>query len=126
MPLTTAGRDFVTAAIINSGPPTFFDASNARLAVGDSTTAFDAAQTDLQAATNKLRKLVSSAPGLVDNVITLAATFGDAEANFAWEEIGVFNDPTAGTMLCRVVQNLGTKASGSWNLTHALTITAAP
>jgi hypothetical protein len=124
MPLSTSGRNFIAAAIINSGPPTFFDAANARLGVGNGTTAFAAGQTDLQGA-SKLRKLVSGAPGLATNVLTFMATFATGEANFAWEEIALFNDPSAGTMLCRVVQSLGTKVSGDWTLTHTVTVAAA-
>jgi hypothetical protein len=123
MPLTNQGRDLIAQFIVNDGPPTFFDAANARLGVGDSTTACNAAQTDLQAATNKFRKLVSGAPGRVNNVLTFIATFGAAEANFAWNEIGVFNTATANQgMLCRVVQALGTKASGDWTLTSTVTV----
>lgn len=69
---------------------------------------------------------MSGAPGLADNVMTFVATFGEAEANFAWEEFGVFNTNTANQgMLCRLVQNVGTKASGEWSLTHSVTVLAA-
>lgn len=127
MPLTTAGRNFLAAAIINSGPPTFFDNSNAHIGVGDSTTAFNAAQTDLQAATNKLRKaMMSTFPTLATNVITFKSSFGSSEGNFAWEEVSVFNASSSGTMLSRVVSSQGTKSSGAtWEITLALTITVS-
>jgi hypothetical protein len=124
MALTTAGRNFIAQAIINNGSPTFYDASNAHLGVGNSTTAFNASQTDLVGA-SKFRELVNAAPGLATNVITFVATFETGDANFAWEEVGVFNHASAGTMLCRVVQSLGTKASGDWTLTHTVTVNAA-
>jgi hypothetical protein len=121
MPLTNAGRDFIAGAITGAG--TFFNASNARLGVGDSTTAFVNSQTDLQAATNKLRKLVDGAPGVAANILTFVATFTSGDANFAWQEFGVFNASTAGTMFSRVVSNQGTKVSGQvWALTYTQTI----
>lgn len=123
MPLTNAGRNFIAAAIINSGPPTHFDASNCYLGVGDSNTVFAASQTDLQAASNKFRELVDAAPGLATNVITLVSTFESGDANFAWKEFGIFNASSAGTMLTRKVQDFGTKTSAAeWELTVDLTV----
>lgn len=127
MPLTTASRDFLAAAIINDGPPTFFNNANAYIGVGDSTTAFAAAQTDLQAATNKLRKAMDATfPTRAVNVLTFKSTFVGADANFAWNEFGVFNAASAGTMLVRKVESHGTKASGdSWSFTVSVTVAAA-
>lgn len=122
MALTNAGRDFIAKAVINNSSPTFFDASNAYLGVGDSNTAYAASQTDLQAATNKARELVDSAPGLASNVVTFVATFETGDANFAWEEFGIFNASSSGTMLSRKVQSLGTKTSAAeWTLTVTAT-----
>jgi hypothetical protein len=127
MALTTAGRNFIANAIINNGSPTFFTNANAHLGVGDSTTAFSAAHTDLQAATNKLRKAMESTyPQIATNVLTFRSLFGTSEANFAWEEWGTFNASSSGTMLNRKVESLGTKANTqSWQLTVDLTVTAA-
>lgn len=104
-----------------------YDATHSRIGVGDSNTAAVATQTDLQAATNKQWKLVSSATRATQ-VVTWVATFGTAQANFAWEEWGIdvgTADSTTLTspMLNRKVQTMGTKASGStWALTVTLTI----
>ena len=121
--LTNAGRDLIAADIIGESV-TEFNNANAHLGVGDSTTAFAASQTDLVAATNKLRKAMDATyPQRTTNVITLRSTFGSSEANFAWEEFGTFNASSAGTMLQRKVQALGTKASGqTWELTVTLTV----
>ena len=73
MPLTTAGRDELANLIVGAGTP--FNAANAHLGVGDSSTAFNASQTDLVAATNKFREIVNGAPGVATNVITFVATF---------------------------------------------------
>ncbi len=132
MAATTLGRDFICNAIINGGTATagqaltWYNNANAALGVGDSTTVFSAAHTDLQAATNKLRKgMDATFPSVATNVITFKSSFATGEANYVWNEVGVFNSATAatGTMLARVVTSLGTKVSGVWVLTHQLTLT---
>lgn len=99
---------------------TFFNNANAYIGVGDSTTAAAATQTDLQAASNKLRKAMDSTyPTHTDGTtsgaasITFRSTFGTADANFAWQEWAVFNGSSGGRMLNRKVESLGTKASGA-------------
>jgi hypothetical protein len=63
-------------------------------------------------------------PTVATNVITAVSTFGTADANHAWDEVGFFNAASTGTMLSRVVTALGTKTSAStWVLTYSLTVT---
>jgi hypothetical protein len=126
MPLVNAGRDFIAAAIINSGSPVFFTNANARLGVGDSTTnATPLTYTDLQAATNKMRKAMDATfPTIATNVLTFQSTFATTDANWAWQEWGIFNAASAGVMLSRKVESLGTKTSAAtWQLTATLTLT---
>jgi hypothetical protein len=126
MALTTAGRNFIAEAIVNSGSPTFFTNANSYIGVGDNTTAFSASHTDLQASTNKLRVAMEATfPTIATNVLVFKSSFGDTQANFAWQEWGVFNASSAGTMLSRKVESLGTKTSGTWVVTATLTITAS-
>jgi hypothetical protein len=111
---------------------TYFNNAQAAIGVGDSNTAEAATQTDLQAATNKLRKAMDSTyPQHTDATtagaatITFRSTFASADANFAWAEWIVANSPTAGTgrALNRKVAANGTKASGStWQFTVTLTL----
>lgn len=110
---------------------TKFDNANAAIGVGDSTTAEAATQNDLQAATNKLRVAMDATfPSHTDGAtspaatITFRSTFGSGQANWAWQEWGVFNSPTAATgrMLNRKVESLGTKASGTWTLTVTVSL----
>lgn len=127
MPLTNAGRDLITAAVIGASYTPLSNA-NCYLGVGDSTTAFAVTQTDLQAATNKLRKAMDAtyptSPPSPSNRITARATFATTDANFAWQEWALFNASSAGTMLSRAVQSLGTKTSAaSWQFTVTLDIT---
>lgn len=110
---------------------TAFDNTNSYLGVGDSTTAAAATQTDLQAATNKLRKAMDATypqhtdgTGASSNAqIVYRSTYGSSDANFAWQEWALFNASTAGRMLNRKVESLGTKASGTtWVLTVTLSL----
>src|SRR5687768_14102616 len=101
MALLNSGRDFLAGALTGAG--TFFNSSNAHLGVGDSTTAYAASQTDLQAATNKHREIVDGAPGVSANVVTFIATFEAGDANYAWQEFITANASSAGTAFNRVV-----------------------
>lgn len=122
MALTNAYRDYITALTTATG--TFFNNANSYIGVGDSTTAFAASQTDLVAATNKLRKAMDATyPQVSTNTITFRSTFATGDANFAWQEWGVFNASSSGTMMNRKVESLGTKTSAqSWQFTVTITI----
>jgi len=123
MALTNSGRD-VLASLLTGASSIHFDNANARIGVGDSTAVFSAAQTDLQAATNKFRKgMDASYPTTAANILTFKSTYGPSEANFAWNEWGVFNAASGGQMLNRVVEYNGTKLSGqTWVFQVALTV----
>jgi hypothetical protein len=107
-----------------ASPPTAWDNSNARLGVGDSSTAAAATQTSLQASTNKTFKAMDSGyPQRTNQTAEWRATFGSSDANYAWEEYTVVNagDDT-GVNLNRVCSSKGTKASGeSWVLSLQIT-----
>lgn len=122
MALTNAYRDFLTTLAVGGGG-TAFNNANTYIGVGDSTTAFAYTQTDLQAATNKLRKAMDATyPQVAGNVQTFRATFATTDANFAWQEWGVFNASSGGTMMNRKVESLGTKTSSqSWQITVTIT-----
>lgn len=136
--LMYGGASCIWQALIGNGTATagqaltYFNNGNAAIGVGDSTAAAAATQTDLQAATNKLRKAMDATyPSHTDGVgsgaatITFRATFGSSDANFAWQEWIVANSPTAATgrALNRKVESLGTKANGTtWTFTVSLTL----
>ncbi len=126
MAITNAGAVLAATALINDSA-TFLNNANAYLGVGDSSTAFSAAHTDLQAATNKLRKgMDSTYPLRSSGVLTFRSTFTTGEANFAWAEWGVFNASSSGTLFSRKVEALGTKTSAqTWQLTATVTVAAA-
>lgn len=107
---------------------TAFDGSNAHLGVGDDATAAAATQTDLVAAANKVRKLVDSVQHTDGTTaaaatVTFTATFGADDANYAWNEWGIFNAASAGRMLNRKAEVLGNKSVGtSWTLSVTITL----
>lgn len=136
--LTYGGASVQWQTLIGNGTTTagqaltFFNNAQAAIGVGDSTTAAAATQTDLQAATNKLRVAMDSTyPQHTDATTSGAAsiifrsTFSTAQANWAWQEWIVANSATAGTgrALNRKVESLGTKTSSStWTLTVTLSL----
>lgn len=126
MPLVDAGRNHMVQATVGAAV-TAFNNANSFIGVGDSTTAHAVGQTDLQAATNKLRKAMDATfPSGGTNVLTFKSTFATTDANFAWQEWGVFNASSAGTMLNRKVESLGTKVgTQTWAFTVTLTFSTA-
>lgn len=120
---TNTGGALLLDLLIGAGG-TVFSNANANLGSGDSSTAFAASQTNLQAATNKLRKTMDSTfPSRASQVMTFKSTFLTTDANWVWNEVAIFNDPTAGTMLARSVGSYGTKTSAaSWVLSYTLTV----
>jgi hypothetical protein len=126
MAITNAGAVLAAICLMNDSA-TFLNSSNTHLGVGDSSTAFAAGQTDLQAATNKLRKAMESGyPTRSSGALTFRSLFGTSEANFAWAEWAVFNASSSGTMFSRKVEALGTKTNTqSWQLTATVTVAAA-
>jgi hypothetical protein len=122
--ITNAGCSTIAVLITNGASTGYFSSASAYLAVGSASTAFAATQTDLQEASNKERNaMVAGYPTVSNQVITFRSLWAAASANFRWNEIGVFNAATGGTMLCRDVQALGEKLNTqSWQLTLAITI----
>lgn len=123
MALTTAFKNLLGKLAIGAAATPYNDV-NSYIGVGDSAVAFAAAQTDLQAAANKMRKgMASGYPTEASGVMTFRATFAAAEANFAWNEWAIFNANAGGTMMNRKVEALGTKTSAqSWQLTLTITL----
>jgi hypothetical protein len=124
MPLTNAGATHIASLITGAGAA--FNNANARIGVGNGAGAFAAGQTDLLGGSAVRKAQEPTYPLLAANVATYRSLFTTAEANFAWEEWGLFNAAAAGVMLSRKVENLGTKTSAqSWQLTISITVTPA-
>jgi hypothetical protein len=128
--LVYGGASALWDLLVAGGTVTAFNNANAYIGVGDSSTAAAAAQTDLQAATNKHREAMDATyPQHTDGTgsgaasIIFKATFESGDAEFAWNEWGIFNASTSGRMLNRKVQAFGTKpASTAWSLTVTITL----
>lgn len=119
--LVNAGIDALLNLLAGAGG-TAFNNANAYIGVGDSATAAAVAQTDLQAASNKLRAAMNSTyPSLASHVLTFQASFTSGQANWVWNEWAIFNASSGGTMLNRKVESLGTKVTGTWTLSVTLT-----
>lgn len=106
--------DLVTDAV--SGADHIFDNTHVQIGVGDSNTAAEATQTDLQAVTNKTYKAMEAGyPTSTSQKATFKSSFGSSEANYAWEE-WVVKQSTSAICLNRKVESLGTKSTGTWTL----------
>lgn len=126
VPLTDAGAIAAASLIAADGGVTAFNQANAAVGVGDSSAVFASSQTDLQAATNKARVGLDVAPVRTAGSVDYTSTFGTSVANFPWNEVGVFNALSGGTMLSRKVVSLGTKPNTeSWTLTATVVYAAA-
>lgn len=105
-----------------------YSSANAYIGIGDSATAAAAGQTNLQASTNRVKKVMDATfPSRASQTISWRCTFATSEGNFAINEAGLFNDgpdftTNLGTMLNRIVQSLGTKTSAT-TLQVTLTLT---
>jgi hypothetical protein len=120
MAITNAGINFLAQAAVGQG--TAFNSSNARIGVGNGTAAFAASQTDLQGASKFRKAMDSGYPTIAAPVVTFKSTFAPSEANFPWNEWGIFNAASGGVMLNRVVESNGTKQSNqTWILEVAIT-----
>lgn len=127
--LTFGGASALWDLLKAAGNVTAFSNANAHIGVGDSNTAAANTQTDLIASTNKFRQpMEATFPTHTDGTtsgahqIVFKSIFATGDANYAWEEWAVFNASTAGRMLNRKVESLGTKVSGAWTLTITLSL----
>ena len=112
--------DLITGVV--SGADHIYDNSHAQIGVGDSDTAADPAQTDLQAATNKTYKgMEPGYPTSTSQKVTFRSSFGSSEANYTWNE-WVVKQNTSAICLNRKVDSLGTKTSGTWTLEVTVTL----
>ena len=111
--------DLVTGAV--SGADHIFDNTHAQIGVGDSDTAADATQTDLQGTNKTYKGMETSYPTSTSQKATFKSSFGNDDANYAWKE-WVVKQSTSAKCLNRKVENLGTKTSGTWTLEVSITL----
>lgn len=100
-----------------SATSAYFANWSAYIGAGDSSVAAAAAQTDLQAATNKVRVAMDSTfPTSASSQVTRwQSSMTNSVANFVWNELALFNASSGGTMFARKQSSFGTKSSGVWS-----------
>lgn len=121
--LLNEGIQLLLDLLIGAGGTTYANA-NARIGVGESSTAESAAHTGLQGSTTTFRPVESGYPSRSGQTVTWRAIFGSGDANIAWNEFTIVNAASdAGTNLNRKVSAQGTKASGqTWTIDVSITI----
>jgi hypothetical protein len=108
--------------LVTGASSDYFNNTNAQIGVGDSSTAADASQTDLQAATNKTYKgMETGYPTSTTQKVTFKSSFGSSEANYAWNE-WVVKQSSSAICLNRKAESLGTKSAGTWTLEVDITL----
>lgn len=123
MGLTKGGVEFIARQIVQPG--TSFDFDNAYIGVGNGTAIFEDTQTDLQGALRARHGMDAGYPIVTGSTIVLRTTFPTTEANFTWNEWGVFNAETGGVMLSRFVEYNSTKLSNQeWVMEVTLELSA--
>lgn len=112
--VVATGKTFIAGRMV--GTPT----AMSHMAVGSSSTAAATGDTALGASLGRVALTSSTAAGAV---VTYVASFPAGTGTGAVVEAGVFNDPTAGTMLCRTVFAVVNKgADDAMSITWAITV----
>ena len=102
---------------------TRYTAANARIGVGNGSAAAAAADTGLTGASTAFKAMESGFPTFGSSQkATFKSSFGDTDANFAWNEWTIDNGATPNKNLNRKVESLGTKSTGTWTLAVSVTI----
>jgi len=117
--VVTTGKTFIASSMLKT---TNSPAAMTHMGLGTGTTAAAAGDTALQAAIAGSRVTFSSATSS-SNVVTYVASFPAGTGTGAVTEAGIFNDPTAGTMLCRTVFSVVNKgANDAMSITWQITV----
>lgn len=112
--VVTTGKEFIAARMV--GTPT----AMSHMALGSSSTATDVSDTALGSELGRVALASATSTGAV---VTYTASFPAGTATGAVVEAGTFNDPTAGTMLCRTVFAVVNKgADDAMSVTWAITV----
>jgi hypothetical protein len=112
--VVTVGKNFVASRMVGTA-----SAIMSHMAIGSGTTAAAAGDTTLQ---SSLGRVTLSSATATAAVATYTATFPAGTGTGAVTEAGIFNDGTAGTMLCRTVFSVVNKGvddamSVTWTVT---------
>lgn len=115
--VVTAGKNHIASRLVTSGLPV----AMSHMAIGDSGQAAVLGDTTL---VSELGRVSLGTITDSDNTVTFSATFNPGVGTGAVKEAGVFNNSTAGTLLCRTVfgevnKLVGDTLSIDWTITIA-------
>ena len=117
--VVTAGKTFIASSILKT---TNSPAAMTYMGLGTGTTAAAAGDTTLQTPIASSRVTFASATSAT-NIVTYVASFPAGTGTGAVTEAGIFNDVTAGTMLCRTVFSVVNKgANDAMSITWQITV----
>lgn len=122
-----AGANEMLKLISGTGG-TPFDATNGYIMVGTDTSPENASQVGVLAtgSNRATAKIDSGYPSVTGRQVTYRASFGDNEANFAWNEASIMNgNGTNAISMNRKVSALGTKTTGTWTIQITVSLTSA-
>lgn len=114
--------------LISGTGGTPFDSANGYIFVGTDTSAENASQTGVLAtgSNRAYAKIDSGYPSVSGRQVVYRASFGDNEANFAWNEASITNGiGTNAVSMNRKVSALGTKTTGTWTIQITVSLTSA-
>jgi hypothetical protein len=113
--VVTVGKNFVASRMVGTASSVM-----SHMAIGSDNTAASAGQTALG---GQLGRVSLAGATATDNVVTYTASFPAGTGTGAVVEAGIFNDATAGTMLCRTVFAVVNKgADDAMSVTWTVTI----
>jgi len=117
--VVTAGLTFICSRMAGTSAGVM-----SHMALGSSTTAASAGQTDLVSILGSREALDSSSASA--NTIAYVSSFEAGEGTGAVTEAGIFNAASSGTMLCRTVFPVVNKqADDTMSVTWTITLTAS-
>lgn len=118
--IVTAGKNLTLDRLFNLSAAVAITS----VGVGDNATAAAVGQTGLIGTTNVLIKTADAGTARSAQTVTITATFGTGEANFTWNEAGLFNGNVnnTSTMFNRVVIGPFTKTT-SVSIVYQTTVT---
>ncbi len=112
--VVSTGKTYIAGRMV--GTPT----AMTHMAIGANSTAASASDTTLGASLGRVALTSGVSSGAV---VTYVASFPAGTGTGAVVEAGIFNDPTAGTMLCRTVFAVVNKgADDAMSITWAITV----
>lgn len=121
-----AGANEMLKLITGTGG-TAFSAANTYLYVGSDSSPENAAQTGVLATGNNraYAAVDSGYPSVTGRQMVYQATFGNNDANFAWNEASIVNGTGVNAVaMNRKVSSFGTKTQGSWSLRITVSLTS--